>query len=280
MDLTKAFLDVVRRPDDAALDRFRQDVLERFGPLFETILGRKPSTLTRTELDAYLVAQKPLLERMIALRTQILGAIPGLTAKFKMLFPELPIGTPVVLLPSFNHFDGRWDTIAGTDELLLGIDGCARRGDELAFPVLFQHELTHVYHARILRKHENTLNDFGQRTTLWLEGFAVLAAQSLNPGTTDGTALGDVRLATIVAEPRDMARLFIQTIDDDRADVAKRWFESDGTASNNIPPRAGYALGLLVARGLSKTRSFPDCAALYGSELKRALDEELRHIAS
>lgn len=195
-------------------------------------------------------------------------------ADFERRVGAVPTETPVFLVVSMGEFDGATRTLGGREYLLFGADMIARLhgGDARAF---VQHELFHVYHSP---RFENCA---GLYCSLWSEGLAVHAAQSLNPGASDDQLLltipEPIRPA-LEANRREAVCTTLAKLDSrDGAD----WnaFFSGGRLNDRLPPRFGYLVGAWIAADLGRTRSLAELAEIDGPELRPLVESSLRGMA-
>lgn len=171
--------------------------------------------------------------------------MPAALERFDRYFPDNAWRGNIYIMSSLGCFDGRAQSIAGQPVMLLGIDVIAST-DNPDPAVLLTHELFHLYH----RQHFKPQND-RLWVSLWSEGLATYASEVLNPGASTKALL--LPGALMDAVDRDRAKLV--------ADLASKLDESNGRAetlyfrtddrTEPVPPRAGYYLGLLVARAIA-----------------------------
>jgi len=195
-------------------------------------------------------------------------------ADFERRIGPLPAGTPVALVVAMGEFDGATRVLGGKTHLLFGADLIAaiHGGEARAF---VQHELFHVYHETRMGECS------GLYCTLWQEGLAVHAAQTLNPKASDGELLLTIpepirpALETHRAEAVCSALRHLDTTD------GKVWraFFSGERLNERLPPRFGYLVGAWVAKDLGQTRSLANLAELDGPELRTLVESSLRGMA-
>ena len=95
-------------------------------------------------------------------------------SRFKNAFPNFHIEIPIFALPTLGKFNGRVGSLGKKDFLLFGIDTIVMQNDPE--PILYSHEMFHVYHAQTLgnSKQWGTLAQLS--FPLWLEGLLLCGA--------------------------------------------------------------------------------------------------------
>jgi uncharacterized protein YjaZ len=82
------------------------------------------------------------------------------------------------------------------------------------------------------------------------------------------------------AVAQQVARVMLERYDSTSKDDRAAYFRNGSAPSAEIPSRAGYAVGYLVAKRLGANRSLHDLAVLRGEELDRLIRAALGAIAS
>ena len=211
-------------------------------------------------------------------------------SKFKKDVPDLAPGAAVYLLPaprravggSVRPLSHRSAVIFGAEEILSVIDS------QTAFNVLTQHELTHLYHMQVNPEMRQMIAQvymppFAEGRSklyqvLWLEGLAVYRSKVLNPSSTDQQILLSSTVASDVAAVwPNLGHGLRSVLDSNKAaDIGAYLFDADTTGQ--IPRRAGYYVGMQIARHLSKTNSFAALCRLQGPELRAKVSEALAYL--
>ena len=174
--------------------------------------------------------------------------------RFLQTFPDMRWSGDVYVMASGYCFNGRAQSVQGREAILLGIDTRVALGQKDPIPDM-THELFHRYHSRFFDFKPSS--GYPLWTTLWAEGMAEFVAEKLNPTASDA----DLSLVPIGMPQRVDARrkelaagflgVFTATDDED----AKKWFNDTNSKDRVVPARAGYELGVLVARELAKRYS-------------------------
>jgi len=266
--------------------RFLDTVVAAHPELFnESVLGKSAvsesvgAERAREVARAYVKEVAAFVPRMRQISESIGHDLDGYARAFLETFPDYRAATPVYFTVSLFSFDGATREVKGHTALLFGIDGIARyhRADE-KLSVLFDHELFHQYHAQVAPEFDQ------DRAPLWLslweEGLATYVSQQMNPGTTDAVALMSPALAgKSQAVLPILARELLANFDSlDQKEYAAFFYGSNGRA--DIPPRAGYYVGLLIAREIAAGRPLTTVANLQGASLRAAVFAALQRLCT
>jgi len=199
---------------------------------------------------------------------------------FRRALPDFdPAASPVTLLPSLFRFDGHLEPGGKVLPLYFGPDGIVRHhGADADLDVLFAHELFHCYHGQ---RNPSLMLDpdtpvFGN---LWIEGLATYASEQLNPGAgllhvlLDDPALARADRATL----HRVAQALLERADATDAATLRDFFVA-GTDGTAWPPRAGYHVGLLLARRAGASMPLPRMAALPTAQVRALVVKTLREM--
>jgi len=275
--------DLASPADQAAL--FRRLVLKPHMDIYG--MDEFSKDITDEGIAKYLGKVEPHLEAMRVVSGQVDGQVQAAQASFMRSFPDFKPAITVVYMPSFRHFDGQTTLLKdGRPAMLFGIDGIAEfHGENADLPVLFSHELFHVYHAQV-NPALFPPNDTGPREDgdvplyeeVWIEGLATYVSGALNPAAPpqdlllsktlydDGMPLMPVIASRILAK-------FDSTRDEDHAEFTR------GGVKGDIPARSGYLAGYLMAKDLSGKYSLAQLAHLTVPALRTAIHDELTRLA-
>jgi hypothetical protein len=188
--------------------------------------------------------------------------------------------SPVTLLPSLMHFDAHLQPDGPRLPLFFGPDAIVYyHGADADLAVLFSHELFHCYQGQ--KNPAMCLDPAAPLyASLWMEGTATYASERLNPGASplhvllDDPALADADKSSLRAAAQAMlSRL------DARDEATQSLFFETGHHGDGWPPRAGYAVGLQVARSLGATMSLSQMAALRAQQVREVLAHALGQMA-
>ena len=188
--------------------------------------------------------------------------------------------SPVTLLPSLMHFDAHLQPDGTRLPLFFGPDGIAYyHGADADLAVLFSHELFHCYQGQ---KNPAMCLDATAPVyaSLWIEGTATYASERLNPGASPLHVLLDDPVLAKADKSwlRAAAQAMLSQLDA-RDEATQLLFFDAGHHGDGWPPRAGYAVGLQIARSLGTTMSLPQMAALPAPRVRETLAQALSRLA-
>jgi hypothetical protein len=198
--------------------------------------------------------------------------------RFVAKFPDMHWSGDVYVMASGGCFNGRVQKIQGRSALLLGVDNIVGLGEKNLVPVV-DHELFHRYHHDYF-DFEPT-GGYPLWTLLWAEGMATYVAEDLNPQASQ-IDLGMVppgMVENVERERRKLAAEFLKHADSRADKDALVWFNDIDSKDPLVPPRAGYELGVLVARELSKRYSMQQMAHWSRTEAEPKIRMALKAIA-
>ena len=273
----------------AAYDGHLAEGLEtRTQTLFDGFFGKHESVYRRAGCTATLADVARWLpgfdDRAVAARTlhrRFARDYDSNLGRFRAALPDFdPRASPVTLLPSLMHFDAHLQPDGASLPLFFGPDAIAYyHGADADLAVLFAHELFHCYQGQ---KNPAMCLDSAAPlfASLWMEGTATHASERLNPGASPlHVLLDDAALAHASdASLRAAAQAMLSNLDA-RDDATQALFFETGHHGDGWPPRAGYAVGLRIARGLGATLTLPQMAALPAPRVREALARALQQLA-
>jgi hypothetical protein len=143
-----------------------------------------------------------------------------------------------------------------------------------------QHELFHRYHRQFFEFEASSA--YPLWTALWAEGLATYVAAELNPSASEldrgmvplgMVARVDSRRAELAA---DFLRRFASTAQAD----ATVYFNGGDSKDPVVPARAGYELGLLAARELSRQYAIQTMAHWSQAEAKPKIRAALEQMSA
>ena len=264
---------------------FRKLVVEPHTDIYS--MDEFAKNLTDEGIEKYLDKVAHNLDTMRALSGQIGVQVPAAQASFMRAFPDFKPDLTVAFMPSFRHFDGQTTQLKdGRTAILFGVDGIAEfQGKDADLPVLFSHELFHVYHAQV-NPDLFPPNVGGPREAdnvplyeaVWIEGLATYVSGSLNPKASVQDLLLNQKLYDegMPQMPVIAGRILDKFDTTDDADNAAFLH---GGVKGDIPARSGYLAGYLMAEDLGKKYSLAELAHLTGPALRAAIHDELARMA-
>ena len=285
-------------PLDAQVAAFRAQVVAAYPGLYAANVLGLPDADADAVLEARLRAWLPTvpgrLAGMRALQTQFSPDVDAAVARFRAALPDFGWRGKVYLFASVDGMNGAVREVNGDTALVFGADVIARDTGSMPLPVLFAHELFHVYHAHVLPPDPQAQHVYD---ALWGEGLATYASQVLTPGATDDQVLPmshrhdpanpaldlpqrRVQLAQVMpALAPSLGAGLHQVLDSkETADYATYFL---GRAHPNLgeqPVRSGYWFGLQLARALGHQQDLATLARRPSRELRPALKAELTRL--
>ena len=185
------------------------------------------------------------------------------SARFRQSFPDFDgQRSPVTLLPSLMNFDAHLAPRGPELPLYFGLDGIvAFHGSDPDLGVLFSHETFHCYQGQ---KNPGVMlqDKLPVYAGLWIEGGATWVSERLNPKATAKSILLDDRdLSNITPEALRNATRAISGQFDSTSDQDVNAFFTIGY-KGDWPARAGYFVGLQIARKVGPTMAIGQFASL------------------
>jgi hypothetical protein len=199
--------------------------------------------------------------------------------RFLATFPDMRWSGDVYVMASGFCFDGRAQKIQGRNALLFGVDTLASLGEKNPIPIM-QHELFHRYHREFFDF--EGASGYPLWTALWAEGMAMYVAEQLNPSASE-LDLGQVPLGMVRKTDERRAELagdFLRRFDSKAERDAAVYFNDSNSKDALVPARAGYELGVLVIRELSKQHSLQTMAHWSQDEAKPKIRAALERISA
>jgi hypothetical protein len=283
---------VAQREDDAArVARFRAEVVPTFPELYAYTfaLWRRRGLDPDAELAKRLRAFEPVAPTFGRLRATFPDALRASAGDFRRTFPDFAPEVDVRMAYAIT-MDGGTRTLAHRAYLVFGLDVIAALHPSADPKPFFTHELFHVYHDEVRgrdRAKEDSLEEETHEhadplyVSLWEEGLATYVSAWANPGATDEALLlaiprdlmpacranlawlaGDVRAKIDSVAPRDYSEYLNFSSEDPRR-----------------PKRAGYCLGMLIAREVHRTMPMDRMVRLDGAELRAVFVHALDDLA-
>jgi len=268
------------RPVERQMQLWQQLYVSRhqsvFDDLAEPCKAQWNPAWTRTN---YLPALPKLVPRIRALVGDLSRQLHEANDRFLESFPDMRWSGDIYVMASGYCFTGRSQIIDGRGALLFGVDGMAALGQKDLIPGM-QHELFHRYHRDFFQFEGSS--GYPLWTTLWAEGMATYVAEMLNPAASD-IDLARVPTGMVEQVGARRARLaadFLQRFESTAAQDATLYFNDINSRDALVPARAGYQLGVLVVRELSKESSILTMAHWSQAEAKPKVLAALERIGA
>jgi hypothetical protein len=243
------------------------------------------STACKDQFDAiwFRTHYLPDLPRVVpAIRTMVAGLAQQLkeaNGRFLKIFPDMRWSGDIYVMASGYCFNGRAQMIQGRSSLLFGVDAIAALGQKDLIPGM-QHELFHRYHHQFFDFEASSA--YPLWTVLWAEGMASYVSEQLNPSASDldlsRVPLGMVR--EVDDRRGELAVDFLRRFESTAEKDATLYFNDANSKDAVVPARAGYQLGVLVVRDLSKQHSIQTMAHWSQAEAKPKVRAALERIVA
>lgn len=218
----------------------------------------------------------PAIRSIVADLGQQLGRA---NSRFLKTFPDMRWSGDIYVMASGYCFSGRAQMIGGRSALLFGVDAIAALGQKDLIPGM-QHELFHRYHRQFFEFEASSA--YPLWTALWAEGMAMYVSRQLNPSASElDLGLVPLGMARQVDERRaEVAADFLRKFESTAEQDATLYFNSNESKDAVVPPRAGYQLGVLVVRDLSKQYSIQTLAHWSQAEAKLQVRAALERVGA
>jgi hypothetical protein len=266
------------QPPSSQVQLFREMLKKRHPDVYtEGVLsiGSGASDLN-AQVTQFLRTIGPTIPKIEALSRHLSTDVPTYLRSFQKTFPDFHCHDPVYFMVSFGAFDGATRFIGGRPALLFGVDVIAEVHDADDLGAFFDHELFHAYHRQIMP--EARMGMGGPLFhALWEEGLATYVSQVLNTQVSERQILGRPKDLAQRVKPLlpKIAGELLQKMDD-TSPAEYRTFFLGNNGREDIPPRSGYYVGLLVARELNKMLNLQEMAALQGEQLRDSIRKILQ----
>jgi hypothetical protein len=210
--------------------------------------------------------------------------LPAYLEDFRAVFPDLNCSFTIYMMPSFNSFDGAGRFVDGKPAMVLGVDTITTYEKPDQLKVFIDHEIFHRYHYQVAGFSDDESEAAPIWKALWVEGLATYVSATMNPDRPLADALllprdlearAQPHIALIAAELR-------ASLDRKDSAVFGKFFEygSKSATAANLPWRAGYYAGYLVAKRLAQDASLPALAQLHGEDLMARIAAALDELAA
>ncbi|MES2293971.1 MAG: hypothetical protein V4527_11785 [Pseudomonadota bacterium] len=187
---------------------------------------------------------------------------------FLATFPDFRCEAVIAFGPSFLRFDGHGKTdTQGQWHMLFGVDAISLEHGPEDMPVMFGHELFHIYHRQLMGAAARELDNVTW-WTMWEEGLATYTSQRLNPsfGARQVLYFPQDIVQKMQAKGAVAHAAKLMLADFDKSDGL--WFDT-GRSAPGLPPRAGYYMGYLLASDLGRDHNLNWLARLSPDQVKR-----------
>jgi hypothetical protein len=262
---------------------FRAQVLKPHPELYGNFIDLPEERV----FPAYFARLEPLVGEMRALDPLYRREIDRTVTRLRTMLG--PLDAHVYLAPSLFSSDGQVQWIGGRPVVMFGIDvrafaergvlaGSGRRDVRAA--VL--HEFIHAYHFQRNSEARGAIeaNPPPLYQTLWIEGLATCLSHRWALNGTMARSLSSPQLVREVpGKVHALAAELAGQLDTARFETRRDWFWLNGKRTD-LPPRAGYAIGMLAADRVVKRMTAVQALALSGPKLRAEVAAALAALAA
>jgi hypothetical protein len=204
---------------------------------------------------------------------QLASELPAVMRAFADSFPDFHFGGTIYIYPSLYNRNGGVFEVAGRRVLGFGPDMIVRvSGADASLRVLVSHELFHLYHYAINPRFAEQQPLWGQ---IWREGLATYVSSRLTGTTSEAALLSD---STLSARVRSVLPALLEDVRqhlDDTARAVTQPYMQSRQLRPDIPPRAGYYIGYVIARRIGGDKSLAQLARMGGDSLRARVRAEI-----
>jgi hypothetical protein len=269
--------------DAERIAAFRAQVLKPYPELYGLFLDLPEDRV----FPAYFAKMEPLVAEMRALDPLYKREVDRTAARLRAMLG--PIDAHVYVAPSLFSSDGQVQWIGGRPVVMFGVDVRAYTEREILagngrrdVRAVVLHEFIHAYHFQRNPEARAAIeqNPPPLYQSLWIEGLAACLSHRWTPGGTIARSLSSPRLAREV--PGRVHRLAAElagALDTARFETRRDWFWLNSKRTD-LPPRAGYAIGMLAADRVLKRVTAAQAMALSGPKLRAEMGAALAALAA
>jgi hypothetical protein len=261
----------------ARADRLRREFFQPNEPIYRLAGMKLPDDAV---IVRWLASFDGIAQNVRRMHRRFAHALAHHRTAFRRALPDFdPQRSPVYLLPSVYRFDAHLEPQPDGLPLFFAPDGIVRyHGADADLSVLFSHEMFHCYQGQM---NAGMAQDSQPPVfvNLWVEGGATYASERLNPRASLRHVLLDDD-ALLREGPRSAPRVaaaLLERIDATDAATLKSFFAMGWRG--DWPSRAGYYVGLLVAREWARTMNLQQLAAMPREQVLQRSIQTLRRIA-
>ncbi|WP_413574566.1 hypothetical protein ACLVWU_10080 [Bdellovibrio sp. HCB290] len=268
----KAFINKSGKLDDSSAWIQWREVVEKTNPsLYQQLIGGSKNN--NDWVAAYEKRFKKAFPSLKKYSPEIIAEFDQFESKlqkhidsFGVLFPDFDFSdVSVYAMPSLLMFNGQGPDFNGKLVLTFGIDTIViKKHDPQSVSnesVLYPHEIFHIYHGKKLGLTEEKFMASGTLLhSAWLEGLATHVTGVMNPQASLSDLLMDAKLGdyceahgeSLFQKYSPLANKKISSKETQK--IYGEWFLVGGQ-KGDTPARAGYCVGLLLARRASQKYS-------------------------
>jgi hypothetical protein len=259
------------------VDAFKAEVVPALPEYYQFKFGRwrqqgkDADEMLKEQLRAFPRIAESFAEKSLLINTELKGNL----ATFQKTFDDFDTDFDVYILHSLGEMDGGARTINGKQYFIFGIDGIIEHHNADTDVPFYHHEFFHMYH------YQNYVGAERIWAALWAEGLATYVSGAMNPGSTYRDMMLDVPTGLVEKCEADLPYLWAKLAEklDSSSEDDYATFFLFSSKDPRIPKRAGYYLGYLIAKELSRGRTLKELARLDGEALRSEIAAAIARLA-
>lgn len=212
----------------------------------------------------------PKMEKIAKLNKNAEPEIKNVLAEFKKSFADFDPARDYYITIAFS-FKGKVVDVAGKDVFAIGLESFG--DDVLQFKITVAHELFHLYHFQFF-----TTSGAIYRK-VWAEGMATYASAVIVPGYKDSKYLGfSVEKMNKCYDLLPKMAAELRKNMGERDEKLERIYLGAEDNDTEIPPEAGYYVGLQIVASLAKKTPIDELAKLKSDKVYSLVEAELKRL--
>jgi len=212
----------------------------------------------------------PKMEKIAKLNKNAEAEIKNVLGEFKKYFADFDPARNYYITIAFS-FKGKVVDVAGKDVFAIGLESFG--DDILQFKITVAHELFHLYHFQFF-----TTSGAIYRK-VWAEGMATYASAVIVPGYKDSKYLGfSVEKMNKCYELLPKMAAELRKNMGERDEKLERIYLGAENNDTEIPPEAGYYVGLQIVASLAKKTPIDELAKLKSDKVYALFETELKKL--
>ncbi len=261
---------------DERVKIFDQTVVSKFPQFYQFVYQSwKSQNLNKVDRLNDFFKNFMFIEKEFRNRHEIINRDLKKTLKsFQKKFSDFNSDFDLYIVHSLGQMDGGMRVLGDKNYFIFGIDGIVKYHNGTSDTPFFHHELFHLYHSKYFRFNGKLWE------SLWGEGLATYVSEVLNRGSSFKNLMLDTP-AGLVPKSQAKIRVILQDLldqlDSTDKEIYKTYFLMN-SLNKEIPKRAGYYVGYLIAKELGKSYSLKELSRLSGEPLKKLIQKSLKDL--
>lgn len=281
IDLNSKFLNfwdqVYNKPTEQQVTQFQTQIVPLFPEFYNNRFSEwkgQGTSITeglKKSFDYFSTVESKYRQKSELVTSEITVALKA----FKSRFPDFKDDFDVFLLNSLFSMDGGTRVFNGKVYFIFGIDSILKYHNGDNDTPFYHHELFHMYH----RQFGNAGDLFYE--SLWAEGLATYVSSLMNPNSGWKNLLLDVP-SGLVAICDSKMDFLLKDIDPrlEKSDSSEdyRLYFLGSSKEGQIPSRAGYYIGYLLAKKINESMPLEKMITLHGEDLLQVIRKGLQSL--